>query len=397
MADRARYPDGTVALRLEPFSDEQVRAWVGIWNRTNERHFADTGTLPLPDTLAEHHRELAVQPLLLLMLALYDATGNALQRGDTPLNEADLYEDLLVAFAAREVGKSAAAEPPAEVAFLVRQELERLSLVAFAMLNRRRQWVTASELGDDLDALLGRLAAESRFRGPLGHGDIALGRFFFIQRAQAVQDGHRLATYEFLHATFGEYLAVRLAVDLFRRLIHQQPTLIVGPAPLVQDASGAAQVAHQLARRDGEDGAARGPGSAGRHRRGRAAGNAPPAGTDHEQVVRPVGEPDERGRGFALAVTSRSRTPGGSPSKASLNTCLSRSPAASSSAASTGGAGEVPVPLDSRLRSHPFTARVARGPLSSSNRKSSSISTGIRSGINGWPPRPHVCQPSLAK
>lgn len=46
VADRARYPDGTVALRLEPFSDGQVRAWVGIWNRTNERLFAAAGTLP---------------------------------------------------------------------------------------------------------------------------------------------------------------------------------------------------------------------------------------------------------------------------------------------------------------------------------------------------------------
>lgn len=236
VADRARYPDGTVALRLEPFDDLQVRAWVAMWNRTNEQRFAATGIRPLPVALVEHHHDLTAHPLLLLMLALYDATDNALQRGTTPLDEADLYEDLLVVFATREVNKAASALPDSDIAAGVRQELERLSLVAFAMLNRRRQWVTASELEDDLSALLKRPAAiESRFRAPLDHAEAALGRFFFIQRAQAIQDAHHLATYEFLHATFGEYLAVRLAVDLLHSLLDRRPSLAVAAAPVDDD------------------------------------------------------------------------------------------------------------------------------------------------------------------
>ncbi len=37
VADRARYPEGTVALRLEPFREEQIRRWVHIWNPARNR------------------------------------------------------------------------------------------------------------------------------------------------------------------------------------------------------------------------------------------------------------------------------------------------------------------------------------------------------------------------
>jgi hypothetical protein len=39
---------------------------------------------------------------------------------------------------------------------------------------------------------------------------VTLGRFFFVHESQATRDGARLRTYEFLHATFGEYLLARL-------------------------------------------------------------------------------------------------------------------------------------------------------------------------------------------
>ncbi|WP_225846998.1 NACHT domain-containing NTPase [Streptomyces sp. HPF1205] len=239
VADRARYPEGSVVLRLEPFGDDQIAAWIALWNRVNEWYFPAWNLRPLPADLAARHRDLAAQPLLLLMLALYDATENGLQRdGDDPLDEADLYEELLTAFAAREVGKSVVAPRPGEVAARVQQELERLSLVAFAMLNRRRQWVTADELAVDLAALLGRGARpESGFRAPLDQAEIALGRFFFVQRAQAVRDARHLATYEFLHATFGEYLAVRLAVNVLHGLLDRPPALLVSgdDAPVADD------------------------------------------------------------------------------------------------------------------------------------------------------------------
>jgi hypothetical protein len=187
---------------------------------------------------------LACQPLLLMMLALYDADANALQRGAAgsgdgqPLDEAALYEQLLTAFAAREVGKSDAALPERDTARQVERELRRLSLVAFGIVNRHRQWITEAELESDLAALFGTPPANaSDFKRPLSQADVALGRFFFIQRAQAVRDGARLQTYEFLHATFGEFLAARLAVQPAAGLLAHQDreTLSVGPAVIPDD------------------------------------------------------------------------------------------------------------------------------------------------------------------
>ena len=239
VADRARYPEGAVALRLEPFRQQQIERWLDLWNQLNEPYFTARGLRPLPAAVAVRHQVLASQPLLLMMLALYDASANALQReaaGEEPLGEAELYEELLGSFAVREVGKSATACTERELAERAEQELQRLSLISFGMLNRRRQWITAAEAEQDLAVLLGRPEpVRDGFRAPLDQGEIALGRFFFVQRAQALRDEQRLATYEFLHATFGEYLAARLAVHLLGGLIGQRPALSVGRTSVDDD------------------------------------------------------------------------------------------------------------------------------------------------------------------
>ena len=236
VSDRVRYPDGTIALRLEPFRDDQIASWLKTWNACNEQLITDRGLRPLTAEVLSRHRALASEPLLLLMLAMYDADANALQRGNGPAEEAGidetrLYEELLTSFAAREVAKSRDGASAGELSALVEQELQRLSLIAFSILNRRRQWVTEAELDGDLAALLGRPAApHAGFRTPLTQAEIAIGRFFFVQRAQAVVEGSRMQTFEFLHATFGEYLAARLTVQLATDLLRRGSSLLVGTA-----------------------------------------------------------------------------------------------------------------------------------------------------------------------
>jgi CheY-like chemotaxis protein len=242
VADRARYPEGAVALRLEPFRPAQAQSWLEQWNSLNETYLAARGLSPLPASVVARHEPLACQPLLLMMLALYDAGANALQRGyagtgdGQPLDETALYEKLLTAFAEREVAKTGAALPDRDTARQVERELQRLSLVAFGIINRHRQWITEAELEADLAALLEtRPASRDDFKAPLTQADVSLGRFFFIQRAQAVREGTRLQTYEFLHATFAEYLAARLAVQLAASLLTHQEALTVGPAVIHDD------------------------------------------------------------------------------------------------------------------------------------------------------------------
>ncbi|MEU2855983.1 hypothetical protein [Streptomyces syringium] len=84
VSDRARYPEGLVALRLEPFRPEQIRRWLALWNEANADCFAARGLRPLTWEAVQHHQALAAQPLLLTMLALYDATDNALRRDSDP-------------------------------------------------------------------------------------------------------------------------------------------------------------------------------------------------------------------------------------------------------------------------------------------------------------------------
>ncbi len=214
VADRARPVAAMVAVRLEPFRDNQIAQWLTVWNAANASGLAARGLDPLPVKSVLAHAELACQPLLLLMLALYDADGNPLQREDKALGQAELYERLLTQFAEREVRKTGTALSAAQFEQAVDRELLRLSVAAFAMFNRRRQWVTEAELDADLPALLGepgdRQRPPSGLRAQLTAAEVVIGRFFFIHEAQATRDATRLKTYEFLHATFGEYLIARL-------------------------------------------------------------------------------------------------------------------------------------------------------------------------------------------
>ncbi|MEU4240643.1 hypothetical protein [Actinoplanes sp. NPDC026619] len=212
VADKARIPLGSLIVRLEPFTGRQIERWLQVWNRANP------SAEPLLTPALTRLPDLAGQPLLLLMLALYHASGSRLSED---FDTAQLYERLLSEFAAREVRRVHAGRPESAMPELIEAELLRLSVVAFAMFHRNRLWVTERELDDDL-AGLGTAPAPARpggadgFRTSLTAGQEMIGRFFFIQRAQAIRDDRTLQTYEFLHATFGEYLVARLTVQALR-------------------------------------------------------------------------------------------------------------------------------------------------------------------------------------
>ncbi|GAB3135468.1 NACHT domain-containing protein [Microbispora hainanensis] len=230
VADRMRFPQGCLVLRLEPFDEEQVRRWLAVWNLANQEFFSAQGVKPLLPETALAHGELASQPLLLLMLALYDADANALQRGEAELSQAELYERLLTRFARREVDKHHPGLPDAQAAQAVETELRTLAVAAFAMFNRGRQWVTTDDLNGDLAALLPAPAAQTvSFQAPLSRADRVIGRFFFVHQASAERDDGKLQTYEFLHATFGEYLVARMTRDVLRGMVARETAAAADP------------------------------------------------------------------------------------------------------------------------------------------------------------------------
>lgn len=218
VADRARPPAGTVMIRLDPFDRNRIESWIDIWNASNAAGFRRSGLRPMTADAVMRHEEIAAQPLLLLMLALYDAEHNALRQLGADLQQTDLYEQLLLSFARREIAKHRPALDPADLNDAAEQEMRRLSVVAFAIFNRASQWVTEADLDSDFAAIFPHSStpAQRGLRSPLRPAELALGRFFFVHRAQARRDASTLHTYEFLHPTFGEFLVARLAWQVTR-------------------------------------------------------------------------------------------------------------------------------------------------------------------------------------
>ena len=223
VTDRARFPHGATAIRLEPFDEGQITAWLNIWDQTNRVSLARRGMRPLPASVALSYGELAEQPLLLLMLALYDADANVLQHRSAALSRTELYSRLLKDFASREIRKHSPALPEDDLEHAVEAELLRLSVVAFAMFNRRSQWVPEADLDVDFSALLidegPHKPGSDRSRTELTAAQLTVGRFFFVHEARATHGNRQLRTYEFLHATFGEFLVAHLVVHVLTEML----------------------------------------------------------------------------------------------------------------------------------------------------------------------------------
>ncbi|BEL06482.1 hypothetical protein Q0Z83_046730 [Actinoplanes sichuanensis] len=212
VVDRVDLPLNLPIAKLEEFDDAQVDQWLTSWNRRNSAAVAAGRLRPLTSEAALAHPGLARQPLLLLMLAIYWADLNEpVEDGDLSLTA--LYRRLMTSFAVREVHK----KPDARLRGTaldeaVAEQLYRLSIAAIGMFNRGRQDITESELGTDLVGLRDGDAAA----GTESLGQRVLGEFFFIHAAEArvrVEGREVRRCYEFLHATFGEYLIASLVTE----------------------------------------------------------------------------------------------------------------------------------------------------------------------------------------
>ncbi|MFI7612299.1 NACHT domain-containing protein [Nonomuraea terrae] len=216
VADRIRFPPGLLALQLRPFDDDQVRQWLDIWDQANRALLARRDLKPLTAEAALVHGEMARHPLLLLLLALYDAGGNALHHDHGPLARSRLYEVLLRDYTERETGGAH------RVA--IDQELVLLGAVALSMLARGSQVITDEALNRDLPALChGGEEDPGEDEPRVDWARRATERFFFVRR-----NGHA-----FLHSTFAEFLVAWLTLyavrdlDRRRRLVGDEPLALV--------------------------------------------------------------------------------------------------------------------------------------------------------------------------
>ena len=95
VADRVDIPDGTTIVKLDGFEQPDIEEWLRRWHRGNAAAIAAGKVRRLTLDAVLRQAELASQPLLLLMLALYSADP-AFPALDTDLPTSDLYRLLLV-------------------------------------------------------------------------------------------------------------------------------------------------------------------------------------------------------------------------------------------------------------------------------------------------------------
>jgi hypothetical protein len=226
LIDKAIVPDGTAVIRLEAFDERRRQTWTGLWNACNASYFHRTGVRPFQLPGNENLRELAAQPLLLQMLAIYDSAGNELN-SNPDLDQTLLYDALLRRFIDRELAKGKAgaefrALPAGDRKTAVDREFKRLGVAAIGMFNRQALHIRRDALDADLAFFTAeRLAGQGGLRR-LSQAELLLGSFFFVHESRSrLREGAASdvpadsesdaapagsTAYEFLHKTFGEFL-----------------------------------------------------------------------------------------------------------------------------------------------------------------------------------------------
>jgi hypothetical protein len=232
LIDKVAIPRGTTAIRLEEFDQARQARWTEVWNRENASYFQRAELRPFRLPFDPRIADLARQPLLLLMLAIYDSASNELS-SQPNIDQTALYDRLLRKFIERELAKGlggaayrAARETSGEVAAEVDSELARLGVAAIGMVNRQDTKIVAADLDRDLSFFQSQRPGMPTV-GALRQADMLLGSFFFIRKSAigsalgAFPDSVTM-TYEFLHNTFGEFLA---ADFILRQLLVELETI----------------------------------------------------------------------------------------------------------------------------------------------------------------------------
>lgn len=212
LIDKAQIPRGSAVIRLDDFDEDRIDRWCAVWNQHNDDYFMNHDLQPFTIDSSSRAWDLAKQPLLLLMLALFDTNGNALHKHQD-LSAPRLYNSLIRDFVEREKKK----DPEFNRKSLdfqdedVEQAVERISIAALGMYNRNEFYIRSNQLQEDLRCLSSVDLAKE-----LSDSDRLLGSFFFIHCAESKESVNRTrisySAYEFLHNTFGEFLTAHYIV-----------------------------------------------------------------------------------------------------------------------------------------------------------------------------------------
>ena len=225
LIDKAEIPVGTTVLKLLEFNAEQRDHWIQIWNQNNKEVFKreNIEVFKLPDN-NKSIEELSKQPLLLLMLAIYDANIeegiNSLGQEDV-LNRTRLYNELLRRFIKRELKKGTRGTEISydevgeeERELMINEEMERLGIAALGMFIRGKLSLKVSELEKDITYMEIETPKYETAGRMLKNAEILFGSFFFIHDSQSgsLEEDVKEEAFEFLHKTFYEFLVAHLVL-----------------------------------------------------------------------------------------------------------------------------------------------------------------------------------------
>lgn len=226
LIDKAAVPQNSLILRLCDFDNARVQVWCDIWNEKNARHFATHSLKKFKVAPGGKVKELARQPLLLMMLALYEMNGGYLQAQDN-ISRAKLYYQLIWDFVVRERKKDSEfnhKEPRAQKK-TVEDDFSHLGIAALGMYNRKKLFIQSGELAADLAFLTqGEAAVDDTDERTLSESDQLIGSFFFIHTSSTSGSGSavKASAYEFLHNTFGEFLTAYYILNTAFQMIRRQ-------------------------------------------------------------------------------------------------------------------------------------------------------------------------------
>lgn len=232
LIDKALISNNSPVIMLSDFDEKRISQWCKIWNEKNEDYFLQSNLEKFEIDSSSKVSELAKQPLLLLMLALYDSNDNALKR-NKDLNGTQLYDNLIREFVSREKRKDDGFRSlqVKEQERIINEEMIKISIAALGMYNRKMLYIRSNELEKDLQFIL----QENNIYGVLKNNELSesdklLGSFFFIHKSNStdVVDREKIpnAAYEFLHNTFGEFLTANYIVNEMKNVLSWIHTLV---------------------------------------------------------------------------------------------------------------------------------------------------------------------------
>src|ERR1051325_7829850 len=214
LINKAQLPHGATVILLQEFDDSKRKKWISVWNSINQEYFEHAQIYPFELPVGNSKvMSLAGQPLLLLMLALYDSEDNQLRKKGN-LDQTVLYSSLLRRFIERERTKDETFKflTSKERDYDIEREMERLGVASIGMFNRRRLHIRATQLNSDIRFFQLEKTLEASDGRPLSQADLLLGSFFFVHesrsthKAESMTDREGDSAFEFLHNTFGEFL-----------------------------------------------------------------------------------------------------------------------------------------------------------------------------------------------